>query len=208
MYIPSENREHDLVAVEQLIRENGFAILATNGSNGLPLATHIPLERIEREGKWFLHGHIAAANPQRHTLKTGSQALCIFQGAHAYISPSWYDAPNVPTWNYVAAQLSGTVRILSEAELRASLSALTRRYEEATAQQPILMEQLSESYIAAHIRAIVGFEIAIETIEGKAKLSQNRNDASYRNIIWELRNSGYAPAIGVAEAMEAKRPLS
>src|ERR1700759_3690581 len=112
MYIPRRFEEKDTHTIHTFIRENSFAILLSI-QDGRPVGTHIPLQlETNEEGKDILVGHISRGNEQKHTLVDGAQILAIFPGPHAYISPRWYTEMRVPTWNYIAVHVYGTIRII------------------------------------------------------------------------------------------------
>src|SRR5579863_135578 len=124
MYIPKHFEEKDLREAEQLVSEFGFATLVSL-QQGWPLATHLPLQLEKNEnGDWLLHGHIAKANQQWKEFESHPKVLAIFMGPHTYISPSWYNHKNVPTWNYKALHAYGTVRIVEGEELKNNLRRL------------------------------------------------------------------------------------
>jgi len=178
--------------------------MLVSSQEGLPLATHLPLELVEKDGKLFLHGHVAAANAQKSAIYAGQRVLTVFTAAHSYISPSWYGHQNVPTWNYRAVHCYGILREMRGEELHDALRKLTARYE-ATVAEPMYFDSLPKSYVESHIRALVGFEIAVDDMQAAAKLSQNRTDESYRNIIVELRKRGDADSLAIAHEMERLR---
>src|SRR5258705_824077 len=112
MYVPGYSRNDNIEEVKSFIKENSFAILVSNGSNKLH-ATHIPLELSTNEnGKDILTGHISKANRQWKNFADNDRVLVIFNGPHAYVSSSWYDHENVPTWNYIAVHIYGTIKII------------------------------------------------------------------------------------------------
>ncbi len=205
MYVPKYFEEKDLREIEALVKEFGFATLVT-AKNGVPCATHIPLElEIDVAGRWLLHGHISRANPQYKGFNDGAEVLAVFMGPHTYVSPSWYSKPNVPTWNYKAAHLYGTVRIIEGQELEMRLKALMSRYENAHAEKPLQYEDVPEKIKEADLRGLIGFEVEITKIEAASKLSQNRDAGSHNNIINELKKMDAYDAKRIAEEME-KRP--
>src|SRR6185295_2744623 len=176
MYIPNSFREDDRSLLHDLMRQHNFGILVTQ-RDGTPFATHMPfLLDAERGAHGTLLAHMARANPQWRDFAAGQEALVIFHGPHAYISPSWYDVtPSVPTWNYVAVHAYGEPRIIEDrARLYALLNTLVDLHESAF-EQPWAM-RLPDDYVDKMMRAIVGFEIEIARIEGKLKLSQNRTE--------------------------------
>ncbi|MEY2631306.1 MAG: Protease synthase and sporulation protein 2, partial [Bacteroidota bacterium] len=131
------------------------------------------------------------------------EVLAIFSGAHTYISSSWYDHENVPTWNYLAVHVYGKVRVYNHEEALDFLKKLVDKYE-AKSETPVRVENLSEKTMReAH--GIVAFEIEITSLEAQKKLSQNRDDKNYKNIIEELEKTKENQAIAIAEAMKNNR---
>lgn len=176
MYVPPAFRETDLQTIQALITSHSFGILVTS-THRAPFATHLPFLLDAGRGDYgTLRGHVARANPQWQGFTEAQEALVIFQGPHAYISPTWYKtAPSVPTWNYVAVHAYGQPRVLEdEAALRELLRDLIEQHERSLP-QPWSMDQLPEDYLRGMTRAIVGFEIVITRLEAKRKLSQNRS---------------------------------
>jgi transcriptional regulator len=199
MYIPTAFRADDRSALYDLIDRHGFGTLVSV-IDGTPFATHLPL--LLDRGRGVLLGHVARANPHWHALAGSAEALAIFHGPHAYVSPSWYaPAPAVPTWNYAAVHVYGTPRLLDEAGLRDLVGRLVEQYESGRA-RPWTMD-LPEDYMGKMLRAIVGFEIPIERIEGKFKLSQNRSTEDRAGVIAALA-AGSAEERALAEFMKAR----
>ena len=202
MYIPSLYKNENQEDIQNFIHQNGFGILV-NQTNGKLWATHIPLVLEEKNGKQILVGHISKENPQAESFKTNDEVLIIFSGAHSYISSSWYDHENVPTWNYLAVHVYGKLTIHSLEETVADLKKLVDKYE-AKSEKPIRVEELSKKTML-QARGIIGFEIEITAIEAKKKLSQNRDDKNYQNIISKLENSNDFQSIEVAKEMKKNR---
>jgi transcriptional regulator len=203
MYIPKLYKNEDLESAKEYIKENSFGILITTQENGAPWATHIPMElRQITDGKDILVGHISKANPQWKSFENQTQVLTIFSAHHSYVSSSWYNhSTTVPTWNYVAVHAYGTIKILSTDELYQSLVRLVDKYEQV-AKEPIDLDRMPEKVVKREMRGIVGFEIEITEMHAKQKLSQNRHEEDYKNIIKELRNLGDANSEGIADKME------
>ena len=200
MYIPRRYEEKDTEKIHAFIRENSFGILISV-NDGLPVGTHIPLHlEKNEEGQDILMGHISRGNEQKYTLTDGARVLVIFPGPHAYISPRWYTQINVPTWNYVSVHVYGTVKIVEGAALRAALSRLVDNYEQHMP-QPVHIEEIPEKTLQDEMRGIVGFEIVIDEIQAAAKLSQNRDEKSYHQVIDQLQQ-GDVGAQAVAEEMK------
>lgn len=203
MYIPDLYKNENQTEIEKLIHENGFAVLV-NQTNGKLWATHIPLLLENKNEKQFLVGHVSKLNPQAESFKTNDDVLAIFSGSHSYISSSWYDHENVPTWNYLAVHVYGKLRLHSHEESIEALKRLVNKYE-AKSENPVRVENLSEKTMR-EARGIVSFEIEITAIESVKKLSQNRDDKNYKNIISELEKTNDNQAIEVAKEMKKNRP--
>jgi transcriptional regulator len=207
MYIPNAFRASDQALLHQLMQQHNFATLVTQ-HEGAPFATHLPFMLDAQRGPHgTLLAHMARANPQWHDFASGQPALVIFQGPHAYITPSWYApiASNVPTWNYAVAHAYGVPRIIEQNDaLRAMLGRLVDTHEAGFA-QPWRME-LPDDYLDHMMRAIVGFEIEITRLEGKFKLSQNRPAADQRHVADALAASGDPLGVDVAGLMQEVCP--
>jgi transcriptional regulator len=187
MYLPKAFAIDDLQELQQQILDTRLAMLVTHGELGLQ-ASHLPLLLDTGQGpNGTLHGHFAKANPQWKDLQNGAQALVIFAGANAYVSPGFYPGKAehgkvVPTWNYVAVHAYGTAEVFTEADRLLSLvSALTDRHEASRA-QPWKVADAPADYIEGMLKAIVGFALPIQRLEGKRKLSQNRNTADIAGV--------------------------
>ena len=200
MYIPAIYKNENQEEIEQFIHENGFAILV-NQTHDKPWATHIPLELDhDNDGNTILVGHISKENPQGESFETNTDVLAIFTGPHAYISSSWYDHENVPTWNYTAVHVYGNVTILNFEQTVVSLKKLVDRYELAS-ENPIRVEDLSAKTMReAH--GVIAFEISIKSIESVKKISQNRDAKNYENIILELEKRNDSDSKKIGELMK------
>lgn len=186
MYTPSYYKNDNIENVLDFVEKNSFGILISQ-SNSKFLATHIPLELDKNEnGQPILVGHISKGNPQWKNFINDSDVLAIFNGPHSYISSSWYDHENVPTWNYIAVHIYGKVKIIEGEKLIISLSKLVDKYEKQS-EKPISVATMSERFFSKEIKGIVGFEIEITEIQSAYKLSQNRDDKNHSNITSELR---------------------
>ena len=200
LYIP-HTFEAGAAAVAQLLRDHPFATLVSLAEPE-PFISHLPLEyRAELGARGTLLGHVARANPHWRHFGTGA-SIAIFHGPHAYVSPSWYTAPAtaVPTWNYAVAHVHGRAEVMTDpAETRALLDTLIGRYE-ANRAAPWRL-QLEGRALEAMLDAIVGFRLAIERIDVKLKLSQNRSSGDRERVIAALRAEGYADADASADWM-------
>jgi len=199
VYILEHFRVRDQASAIAFMRANPFAILVSTAAEG-PFATHVPVVIRENGDRITLRGHVAKANPHWRHLEQQPLCLMIFHGPHAYISPSHYNTREVvPTWNYGAVHIYGTARTYSSnADLLNMLHDLIPTFEAAYQQQ---WESLSEAYQTRMLGHIVGFEIAVEKIEAKFKLSQNRNPDEQQNIIDALCPASDSAVSGTARLM-------
>ncbi len=205
MYIPPHFAEHNKQEIEQLVREFSFATLVSVHDN-IPWATHIPLELvIETDGQWWLHGHVARANPQWKNFESLPDVLAIFMGPHTYVSPSWYNHKNVPTWNYTAVHLYGKPMLVEGAELEAMLQKLMNKYEALHAEKPQGYHEIPERTLAIDLRGVVGFKIEVTRIQAISKLSQNRDAESHASVIEHLKQTGEQNAQRIAVAMKKNK---
>ena len=203
MYIPKFNAVSDPAILHDLMRRYSFATLVTT-HDGAPFATHLPFMLDSEAGEHgTLIAHMARGNAQWRDFDGATEALTIFQGAHAYISPSWYEeSVSVPTWNYAVVHAYGIPRIIEdEIRVRAILRALVDQHESGF-EEPWQMD-LPDEYLRKQIRAIVAFEMPITRLEGKLKLSQNRSPEDQHRVIEELSASADADAQAVAAMMRA-----
>ena len=201
MYIPHRYRNENLQEVRAFIEQNSFGILVSQQATG-PTATHIPLELGKNEdGKEILTGHIARANPQWKNFVDQQRVLAIFSGPHSYISSSWYNHENVPTWNYIAVHIYGTIKIIEGERVVAMLSELVRKYEAGSA-KPVSVESMTPAFLQSQVKGIVAFEIEIEEIQAAYKLSQNRDAVNHKNIISELEKQQDPHAQAIADSMK------
>lgn len=201
MYIPRAYRQDDIDELVAFMRAHSFVALVSI-IDGAPFASHVPVV-VRRDGDAItVHGHLARANPHWKAFGAGD-ALAIFTGPHAYISPSSYEQrESVPTWNYIAVHASGPVRALHAADDRAALEdemrAMIQAYEGAYQQQ---WDSLPERYRSGMLQGIVGFTLTVARLEGKAKLSQNRPEGDQRRVAAALLASADPAAQAVGAAM-------
>lgn len=192
LYIPAHFRVEDRRELVDFMQRHAFATLVSSGPDGLH-ASHIPfLVEADGGGNVRLVGHFARANPHGRALLEAAHVMAIFQGPHAYVSPSWYEShPSVPTWNYAVVHAHGKAHAIDEVELRSLLARLSARYESGRT-PPWRMEDLAEDYVAKMVGAIWGFAIEVERIEGKFKLSQNRPGRDAERVAAALQGEGEA----------------
>lgn len=187
MYNPKAFALEDLPQLHGMMNDCRLAVLITHGEHGLQ-ACHLPLLLDTQQGpNGSLYGHMARANPQWRDLEAGAEALVVFAGADAYVSPGFYPSKAehgkvVPTWNYVAVHAYGTAEVFSDPHrLRNLVGALTDRHESGRA-QPWSIDDAPAEYIDSMLKAIVGFALPIQRLEGKRKLSQNRSPADVAGV--------------------------
>ncbi|MBT8187827.1 MAG: FMN-binding negative transcriptional regulator [Croceitalea sp.] len=201
MYIPHYYKNEDLNEIKAFITQNAFGILI-NQVDGKPWATHIPLELEEdAQDKGFLVGHIAKANQQWRAFSEPQEVLCIFNGPHSYVSSSWYQEEEVPTWDYIAVHVYGQLKVLSEEEVMQSLHKLVNKYEKES-KNPISLHDMKPSTLK-QVKGVVGFKIEITEIQAAYKLSQTRPE-DHAKIIEELSQKENAGSKAIAKAIKEK----
>jgi len=200
MYLPKAFALEDPEAVARLLREEAFALLVTADAEAGIQASHLPL-RVEFDADGAplrVFGHLARANPQcaaiARAAAAGSEVLAVFGGPHAYVSPSLYrPGPAVPTWNYLAVELRGRLRLLEEPEaVLAELRGLVADYETGRA-EPWSLDGQAPDFLAKQLRGILAFELREPRVAAKAKLSQNRSPEDRAGVLQGLRTE--APAL-------------
>ena len=203
MYIPKHFKVTTVEEIQGFIQENSFGTIVTT-EQGKPIATHLPMRLSKKEDEYYITGHMAYGNPQWKTFEFRDDVLVMFQGPNAYISSSWYGHEEVPTWNYQAVHVYGKASILDEEELIEDLTIMLEKYEK-NRENPVLWDKLSPDFLENQLKGIVGFKIKVGEIQAAYKLSQNRNEADYMNIIDQLQNEGNPHSDQIAEVMEKRR---
>jgi len=190
LYVPSHFRVEDPLVLDDFIARNAFGTLVSSGPEGLHVS-HIPfIAERAADGALRLLGHVARANPHSRVLAGAQHAVAIFQGPHAYVSPTWYEHhPAVPTWNYAVVHAHGHATMMDEAGLRGLLERLSSTYE-AGRPNPWRMADAPPDFIEKLLGVIVGFSIAVERVDGKFKLSQNRPGNDALRVIDALDSAG------------------
>ena len=208
MYTPAHFAETRPEVLHDLIRRHPLGILVTHGAAGLD-AHHIPFElTTPADGPGILACHVARANPVWQELADGAEVMVIFRAADAYISPNWYPSKHerhkqVPTWNYTVVHAHGRVRIVDDERFVRGIVARLTRTHEASQPAPWKMGDSPREFIDGLLQAIVGIEIEITRLEGKAKLSQNKDARDVQGVIDGL---GAVGENDVAAAMAAASP--
>ena len=205
LYRPTHFRVDDEAALVAFIEAHGFGTLVSTGARGLDVS-HIPfLPERGADGRLRLLAHVARANAQWQALAEAAHVVAIFEGPHAYVSPTWYgEQPSVPTWNYAVVHAHGKAVPLDEARLRGLLARLSAKYEAGRA-APWRMEDLTPDYVAKMLNAITGYAIEVEKLEGKFKLSQNRPGRDAALVADALESEGEG---ALAELMRARVPTA
>lgn len=187
MYLPSAFRQDDLAELHAQIQASPFALLTSAGAAGVQ-ASHLPLLLAPDEGEFgTLYGHFARANPHWRDLQGSAEALAVFSGPDAYISPGWYPAKAehgkvVPTWNYIAVHARGPVELIEEPERLLQIVSRLSDQHESGRERPWAVSDAPREYIDSMLRAIVGFALPIRRLEGKWKLGQNRSAADQAGV--------------------------
>lgn len=205
MYVPPHFAEDRLPVLFDAMRRARLATLVTLGADGLE-ATPLPLLLDEAEGEQgTLYGHLARANPQWRRFDAGVEALALFQGPDAYITPAWYPSKAetnraVPTWNYVAVHARGPLEVFDDADrLRGVVARLSDRHEAGRA-EPWAVADAPADFITAQLKGIVGIRIPIARIEGKWKTSQNRTAADRAGVATGLAAEGHKAMAALVRA--------
>jgi transcriptional regulator len=206
MYVPRHFATDD-DELTALVRSVGAADFVTVGPDGTPESSLLPV--LLDLGRGVAIAHMARANPQwTHIPVQGSHALAIVSAPQAYVSPTWYESKTehgrvVPTWNYSAVHLTGVLTVHDDpAWVRGMVTALSQAHE-AHRPAPWTIDDAPAAFIEGQLRAIVGIELQLESVTGKAKLSQNRSRADQAGVVAGLEAEGTSSADGVAAAMRA-----
>jgi len=201
MYNFSYFKEHDQKELLTFLHKHPFVFLTGSFSNGAQVATQVPVLIEERDGALFIQGHIMRKTDHHKALIENPKALAVFTGPHTYVSASWYENPlSGSTWNYMSVHLHGNIRFMSNEELVQFMRKFTLKFEGGNEDSPTIYDNLPASYTDKMMPAIVGFELKADTIENVFKLSQNKDEKTYRNIISNLKAQGGNASL-VAEEM-------
>lgn len=191
MHRPDHFRVEDVAQMHALMRARPFAALVSSGASGL-YGTHLPTVLKADGANGTIECHLARANPHWKDLAAGNEALMIFQGAQGYITPNWYPskalhAKAVPTWNYAVVHAYGRPEVMQDKDwLRRHVGELTDQ-QEASEAAPWAVSDAPEAYVDVMLRGIVGFRFAITRLEGKWKMSQNRETDDREGVVAGLR---------------------
>jgi transcriptional regulator len=184
-------KEEDKEVVLAFMQQHPFVFLSGVNADNKPVATQVPVFIDEKDGKLFLTGHIMRNTDHHKAFEQNPNVLAVFTGPHTYVSATWYDDPHqASTWNYMSVHAKGTVRFGGYDELVSILKRLTLHYENNNAASTTVFDNLSSEYKEPLMKAIVAFEVEIASIDNVFKLSQNRDQKSFQNIIGKLQKQG------------------
>src|SRR4051812_11417134 len=201
-------KEQDQQVVLEFIHQHPFAFIAGCDVDGRPVATQIPVFIEEREGGLFLTGHMMRNTDHHKAFEKNPETLCVFTGSHTYVSATWYlDPQQASTWNYMSVHVKGKLRFLDEEGLIEVLKKTSLHFEQQNIHSSTTYENLPKDYTSKLIKAIVAFEVCVESIENVFKLSQNRDRESYGNIIERLEEQGSEAKTVAAEMKKREDQL-
>jgi len=205
MYNLPYYKEKDIDEVYKFMQDHPFVLLTGVDADNKPVATQVPVFIDEKEGKLFLTGHIMKNTDHHKAFLKNDNVLAVFTGPHVYVSATWYDNPSqASTWNYMSVHAKGKISFGGGEELAAILKRLTLHYENGNKDSSTVFDNLSPEYLKPLMNAIVSFVVEIENIDHVFKLSQNRDEKSYDNIISKLKQQEGDGKI-VAALMEKRK---
>jgi transcriptional regulator len=205
MYNFSYFKEKDRKTILEFIEEHPFAFVTGSDASGKPVATQIPVLYEERNGELFLQGHIMRNTDHHRAFDENPNALVVFTVPGAYVSATWYSNPQIgSTWNYMSVHISGQMKYMSNDELAAFMKKFTLRFEKGDTSSKTIYDNLPDQFLSKMMPAIAGFEIKAEKIDNVFKLSQNRDEKSYLNIITRLEEQG-GNALIIAQEMKKRK---
>lgn len=208
MYNLTYFKEKEKQTLVKFMEDNRFAFMTGSFLSGIQVATQIPVLLEERNGELYLQGHIMRNTDHHKAFVENPNALLVFTGPNCYVSASWYSNPQVgSTWNYMSVHVGGQVSFMANEELIQFMRKLTLKMEKGNKQSLTFIDNLPEQYVDKMMSAIVGFEIRAEKMENVFKLSQNRDEKSYLNIISKLEEQGGSSALIAEEMIKRKAEL-
>ncbi len=208
MYNFSYFKEKDKQTILDFIEQNPFAFMTGSYLSGGQVATQIPVLLEERNGELYLQGHMMRNTDHHKAFVENPDTLLVFTGPSCYVSASWYSNPQIgSTWNYMSVHIGGQVNFMSNDELIKFMRKLTLKFEKGNTQSLTFYDNLPDHFLSKMLPAIVGFEIKAEKVENVFKLSQNRDEISYLNIISKLEELGGNSALIATEMIKRKAEL-
>lgn len=208
MYHFSYFKEKDKKVIQDFIENNPFAFLTGSFLSGTQVATQIPVLFEERNGELFLQGHIMRSTDHHKAFVENPNVLVVFTGPSSYVSASWYSNPQMgSTWNYMSVHISGQINFMSMDDFIQFMRKFTLKFENGNTGSLTIYDNLTEQYISKMMPAIIGFEIKADKMENVFKLSQNRDEKSYLNIISKLEEQGGSSALIALEMKKRNTEL-
>jgi transcriptional regulator len=204
MYNLPYYKEEDGQEVLRFMREHPFVFLTGVDSDNKPVATQVPVFIDERDGKLFLTGHIMRNTDHHKAFEQNKNVLAVFTGPHTYVSATWYTSAMGSTWNYMSVHAHGIIRYGDKEELVSVMRRLTLHYENGNTASSTIFDNLPADYTESMMKGIVPFEIEVTDLQHVFKLSQNRDEASYDNIIRQLKGKD-SNAKAIADIMEKRK---
>lgn len=197
-------KEHGTELIKKFIDDNPFAFLMGCDEENKPVATQIPLFIEEKDGKLILRGHLMKNTDHHKAFVQNHNVLAVFSGPHTYVSATWYTNPHeASTWNYMSVHAKGIIHFLDDEALEEILRKTSLHFENYNHQSPTSFDNIPEKYARSMMKAIVAFEIEITQLDNVFKLSQNRDEKSYENIIDNLEKQD-GNAQGIAAEMQKR----
>lgn len=204
MYDLPHHKEKNHEEIIQFMKDHPFVFITGSGADNKPVATQIPVFIDEKDGKYFLTGHIMRNTDHHKAFEQNKNVLAVFTGPHTYVSATWYTKPVGSTWNYMSVHANGNIRFGDTDELISILKRLTLYYENNNAASATVFDNLPAEYTERMMKAIVPFEIEITDLQHVFKLSQDRDEKSYDNIIQQLKQKN-DDAKTIAAIMEKRK---
>lgn len=206
MYNFSYFKEKEKQTILDFIEDHPFAFMTGSFLSGAQVATQTPVMISKKNGELYLQGHIMRNTDHHKALVENPNTLFVFTGPNCYISASWYSNPQIgSTWNYMSVHVAGQVNFMTNDELIAFMRKLTLKFEKGNEQSPTSFDNLPNYFLDKMMPAIAGFEVKAEKIENVFKLSQNRDEESYSNIISKLEEKGGNSSL-IASEMRKRQP--
>lgn len=204
MYHTAYFKEKDTAEIIRFMHRHPFAFLTGSHASGRQVATQLPVLIEERADGLYLQGHIMNNADHHRAFHENDQVLAVFNSPHTYVSATWYSNPHMgSTWNYMSVHVRGTIRFLPQDGLIAIMKKLSLHFEGENSASSTVFDNLPQDYVDRMLPGIVGFEMRADEIENVFKLSQNRDEDSYRNIIRHLEQQG-GDAAYIADEMKKR----
>ncbi len=208
MYNFSYFKEKDKKTLLNFIEAYPFAFMTGSFSSGEQVATQVPVLLEERKGELFFQGHFMRNTDHHKAFVENPHTLLVFSGPSCYVSASWYSNPQIgSTWNYMSVHVSGQVNFMTNQQLVAFMRKLTLKFEKGNTQSQTFYDNLPDQFLNKMMPAIVGFEIKADQLGNVFKLSQNRDEKSYLNIISKLKEIGGSSEVIANEMIKRQAEL-